>query len=68
MDPDTGHEYVVRYVSKKTTLAKRNYSATDLECAAVVYMIRKFHCYLAGGKFTVVTDHMALKFSSDECH
>lgn len=61
-DPETGHEYVVRYGSRKTTTAERNYSATDLECAAVIHFIRKWHVFLAGGHFTIVTDHMALKY------
>jgi thymidylate kinase/transposase InsO family protein len=61
-DEATGHEYVVRYGSKRTTGPERNYSATDLECAAVVYFIKKWHVFLAGGRFTLVTDHQALKY------
>ena len=59
---DQGREYVVRYCSKKTSGAEVNYSATDLECQAVVTFIKKLHAYLAGQKFTLITDHQALKY------
>jgi len=61
-DEETGKEYVVRYGSKRTTGPERNYSATDLECAAVGHFIKKWHVFLAGGRFTLITDHQALKY------
>ena len=59
---DEGHEYPVRFVSRKCTPAERNYSATHLECGAVVMAMRAFAPYLkqASG-ITVITDHQALK-------
>ena len=59
---DQGREYVIRYGSKRTTRPERNYSASELECAAVMHFVKKWSVYLLGGKFTLVTDHQALKY------
>jgi len=62
-DPDGSKpEHIIRYGSKKTSAQEAKYSASDLECAAAVHFIKKYHPYLAGGPFTLVTDHQALKY------
>ncbi|CAK9800876.1 Transposon Ty3-I Gag-Pol polyprotein [Anthophora plagiata] len=46
----------VFYFSKRTTTAESKYHSFELECLAVVYAIKRFHIYLAGMHFKIVTD------------
>ena len=48
------------YASKTLTDTERKYSAIELECYAVVWAVEKFHYYLDGKKFKLVTDNQAL--------
>jgi hypothetical protein len=41
-------------------LAESKLGPTDGELLAVIYACEKFHCYVAGCHFTLVTDHAAL--------
>ena len=57
-----GKERVIEYNGRSLQAAEKNYSATELECLAIVQGIKTFKAYLSTGrKFTIVTDHKALK-------
>ena len=52
-----GEEFSVAYLTKILTAAERNYSASEMECLAVVKAEDHFAIHLHGQRFTVVTDH-----------
>ncbi|GBG75013.1 hypothetical protein CBR_g19527 [Chara braunii] len=55
-----GREYVIEYASRTVPDERRNDSAPQGECYAVVWGILHFHPYLYAQKFRLVTDHEPL--------
>ena len=51
----------VAFASKTLTTTQSNYSNIERECLAIVHGIQRFHHYLYGKRFTVVTDHKPLE-------
>lgn len=44
------------YFSQRTSQSESKFHSFELECLAVVYAIKRFHVYLAGKRFKVMTD------------
>lgn len=60
---DTDGEYVCAYHSRQLTPSQQNWTVSEQECYAVVDTVcRAWADILLGADFTVVTDHVALKW------
>lgn len=57
-----GLNHAIQYWSRGTNGPESGYTTSELELLAVVGAIKEFRPYIAGFKFTVITDHWALKW------
>ena len=57
-----GEERPIGYCSRQLNSAETKYSVTELELLAFLFATKQFRCYLYGRKFTVYTDHRALRW------
>ena len=57
-----GRERVVSYASRAISKSEKNYCVTDKELLAVKYFIEYFRYYLLGRRFTLRTDHQAIRW------
>ena len=55
-------EHPVAYESRKMNSAEMNYPTHERELLAVIHALRTWRHYLAGQKFSVVTDHYSLQY------
>ena len=65
---DDGAERPIAFTSRSLSPAEKNYSQLDKEGLAVVFGVRKFHQYLYGLQFQILSDHKPLHhlFSADK--
>jgi hypothetical protein len=61
VDPDSGMEKVICYVSHQLGGAQLRWSTIEKEGYAVIYCITKLRPYLYGADFKIFTDHKPLK-------
>lgn len=57
---DDHEEHPILYASRKLTRKEEAYSASEKECACLVWAAQKLSCYLYGAKFVFETDHCPL--------
>ena len=57
--PD-GTEHPIAFVSRTLSPNKRNYTQVEKEALSLVFGVKRFHNYLYGHNFTMVTDHKSL--------
>lgn len=57
--PD-GTERPIGYASRSLSAAERNYSQLEHEGLACVFGVKRFHAYLFGHQFQLITDHKPL--------
>ena len=55
-----GSEKPIGFTSRTLNQAERGYSQLDKEGLAIVFGVKRFHQYLYGRKFEIVTDHKPL--------
>lgn len=57
---DDGSERPIMMASRTMQAHERRYGQIDKEALAIIFGLTKFHDYLAGRKFSIVTDHKPL--------
>ena len=59
---EDGSHRPIAYASRTLNISERNYAQIDKEALALVFAVEKFHYFVFGRNFTLVTDHKPLKY------
>ncbi|TYJ51186.1 hypothetical protein B9479_008259, partial [Cryptococcus floricola] len=59
---DKHHEHPIVYLSRSLQGAEKRYTATELECLAIVWALSKLRGYVEGATLEIITDHSALQW------
>jgi len=58
---DDGSEHPIAFASRTLSPAKKQYSQLDKEGLAIIFGVKRFHRYLLGRQFTILSDHKPLQ-------
>ena len=58
---EDGQDQPIAFASRSLAPAEKKYSQLDKEALAIVFGVKRFHQYLFGRRFTILSDHKPLQ-------